>query len=161
MIIPVAPHASGIPVMTCRLFLDDGTPKAATKQQVERRESLPKPCPACSFMRPAGVHECPKCGFKPERQSDVLIADGELVKLERKKPATHNVKQHVYSQLLFIELKRGYRHGWAANQYRTIFDVWPRGLSEVTAAPTQEILNKVKSNQIAYAKAREKKGRYD
>ena len=87
----------GHPCDDLPLFLDDGTPKAATKQQVERRESLPKPCPACSFMRPAGVHECPKCGFKPERQSDVLIADGELVKLERKKPIKKEAGQHVYS----------------------------------------------------------------
>lgn len=142
----------GHPCDDLPLELDDGKPKSAGKQKAERRESLPKPCPACKFVRPAGVHECPKCGFKPERQSDVETVEGELVKLARKKPATKDTKQHVYSQLLFIERKRGYRHGWAANQYRTIFDVWPRGLIEVTAAPSDEILNKVRANQIAYAK---------
>lgn len=142
----------GFPTDDLPLELDDGKPKATGKQQAERRESLPKACPSCSFMRPAGVHACPKCGFAPERRSDVETVDGQLVKLERKRPATKDAKQHTYSQLLFIEQKRGYRHGWAANQYRSIFDVWPRGLKEVTATPTQEVLNKVRSNQIAFAK---------
>lgn len=150
----------GHPCDDLPLELDDGKPKSASKQQSERRESLPKPCPACKFMRPAGVHACPKCGFAPERQSDVLVGDGELVKQERRKPATKDAKQHTYSQLLFIEQKRGYRHGWAANQYRGIFDVWPRGLNEVTATPTEAVLNKIKANQIAFAKAREKEGKY-
>lgn len=150
----------GHPCDDLPLELDDGKPKVSSKQQAERKESLPKPCPACKFMRPAGVHECPKCGFKPERQSDVLVGDGQLVKQERKKPATKDAKQHTYSQLLFIEQKRGYRHGWAANQYRSFFDVWPRGLSEVTATRTEAVLNKIKANQIAFAKAREKEGKY-
>ncbi len=140
----------GHPCDDLPLELDDGKPKAAGKQEKsERRESF---SPSCSFMRPAGVHACPKCGFAPERRSDVETVDGHLVKLERKKPATKDAKQHTYSQLLFIERKRGYRHGWAANQYRSIFDVWPRGLNEVVATPTQEVLNKVRANQIAFAK---------
>lgn len=143
----------GHPCDDLPLELDDGKPKAAGKQdKSERRESLPKPCPSCSFMRPAGVHACPKCGFAPERRSDVETVDGQLVKQERKKPVTKDAKQHVFSQLLFIERKRGYRHGWAANQYRSMFDVWPRGLNEVVATPTQEVLNKVRANQIAFAK---------
>lgn len=141
----------GHPCDDLPLVLDDGKPRAAGKQQAERRESLPKPCPSCKFMRPAGVHECPKCGFKPERQSTVEVASGELVRFQRKRVGKDS-KQHVYSQLLFIQRQRGYRQGWAANQYRTIFEVWPRGLNEVTATPTQEVLNKVRANQIAYAK---------
>ena len=109
-------------------------------------------------MKPAKVHACPQCGFEPERQSDVVVGDGELVKMDRKKPAAKDTKQHVFSQLLFIEEKRRYRHGWAANQYRTIFGVWPRGLNEVTATPTDEILNKVKANQIAYSKSAKRGG---
>ena len=103
-------------------------------------------------MKPAKVHACPSCGFAPEKQSEVVTIAGELVKVARKKPVAKDSKQHVYSQLLFIERQRGYKHGWGANQYRSIFDVWPRGLNEVTATPSQEILNKVKANQIAFSK---------
>lgn len=142
----------GHPCDDLPLELDDGKPKASSTDKRERKEPLPKACPSCHFMRPARVHACPKCGFAPERQSDVVVAEGQLVKVERKKPVTKDAKQHVFSQLLFIERHRGYRHGWAANQYRSIFDVWPRGLNEVAATPSQEILNKVKAGQIAYSK---------
>lgn len=144
----------GHPCDDLPLELDDGKPKTSARDKKERSESLPKPCPSCKYMRPAGVHECPKCGFKPERQSTVEVAAGELVKFQRKR-VTKDAKQHVYSQLLFIARERGYRNGWAANQYRSIFDVWPRGLNEVVATPTREVLNKVRANQIAYAKRRE------
>jgi DNA repair protein RadD len=145
----------GHPCDDLPLELDDGRPNSSKAKKVERTEPLPKPCPKCHFVKPAKVHECPNCGFKPERQTDVVVADGELVQLKRKKPVAKDAKQHVFSQLLFIERQRGYRHGWAANQYRSIFDVWPRGLSEVTATPTQEVLNKVRANQIAYSKRKE------
>ncbi len=145
----------GFPTDDLPLVLDDGKPNSSKSRNEERTEPLPKPCPNCHFVRPAKVHECPNCGFKPERQSDVVVADGELVQLKRKKPVAKDAKQHVFSQLLFIERQRGYRHGWAANQYRSIFDVWPRGLNEVTATPSQEILNKVRANQIAYSKRKE------
>lgn len=139
------------------LKLDDGKPQQAGKGQ-ERKEPLPKPCPSCKFMKPPRAHACPKCGFAPEKRSDVEVGDGELVAVERKKRASKDVKQHTYSQLLFVQRHRNYRHGWAANQYRALFDVWPRGLAEVTAKPTQEILNWIKSQHSVYAKRREQGG---
>ena len=145
----------GHPCDDLPLELDDGKPKVTGKQR-ERAEPLTKPCPKCHFVKPPKVHACPSCGFAPERQSNVETIDGDLVKQDRRKPITKDTKQHVFSQLLFIERQRAYRHGWAANQYRSIFEVWPRGLNEVPATPTQEILNKVKANQIAYSKRREK-----
>jgi len=145
----------GHPCDDLPLELDDGKPKSSTAEQKMRDDPLPRKCPKCHFMKPAKVHACPSCGFAPEKQSDVVVGDGQLVKMARKKGITKDTKQHTYSQLLFIERNRHYRSGWAANQYRSIFDVWPRGLNEVTATPSQEILNKVRANQIAYAKRKE------
>ena len=146
----------GFPTDDLPLELDDGKPRAEAKQH-ERKDPLPKPCPSCKFMKPARVHTCPKCGFEPERQSNVEVGDGELVKVKRgKKVIRPEKKQHVYSQLLFVEQKRGYSRGWASHKYREFFDVWPRGLREVSAAPSQEILNWLKSRAIAYAKGRKK-----
>ncbi len=142
----------GHPCDDLPLVLDDGKPKKASARKNERKEPLPKACPNCFFMKPAGVHACPECGFAPEIRNEVIVGAGELVKQDRKRTITKDVKQHIFSQLLFIERNRKYRDGWAANQYRSIFDVWPRGLNEVTATPSREILNKVRANQIAYAK---------
>jgi hypothetical protein len=78
-----------------------------------------------------------------------------LVRLDRKKPATRDTKQHFYSQILSVCRARGYRPGWAANQYRAFFGVWPRDLREVEAAPSAEVLNWLKSQSIRYAKSKE------
>ena len=145
----------GHPCDDLPLALDDGKPKTSSSKRDERLESLPKKCAKCSLMRPAKVHKCPACGFAPERQNEIQTINGALVKQARKKPATQDVKQHVYSQLVFLQRKRRYSRGWVANQYRSIFDVWPKGLAEVTATPTQEIINKVRANAIAFAKRKE------
>ena len=135
------------------LELDDGTANKAGNQK-PKKPSEPKPCGNCHFVKPAGVHACPACGFAPTRQSDVGTADGVLVKLDRKKPATPDRKQHVYSQLLQVCRTKGYRAGWAANKYRDMFGVWPRNLRDVEAAPTGEIMSWLKSQQIRFAKSK-------
>jgi len=144
----------GHPCDDLPLALDDGKPRISGSRNTDRRESLPKKCAKCNFVKPAKVHECPACGFAPERQNAVQTINGTLVKQARKKPATKDVKQHVYSQLLFLQRKRGYSPGWVGNQYRTFFDVWPRGLAEVAATPTQEVISKVRANAVAFAKSK-------
>ncbi len=141
------------------LDLDDGTANKSGKQK-PKKPSEPKPCAKCHFVKPAGVHACPQCGFAPTRQSDVEAADGELVKLDRKKPATADRKQHVFSQLLQVCRTKGYRAGWAANKYRDMFGVWPRNLRDVEAAPTGEIMSWLKSQQIRFAHAKSKEVRH-
>lgn len=146
----------GHPFDDLPLALCDGSPNKSGRQEREKPE--PKPCPSCKFVKPAGAHECPKCGFKPERKSDVDVRDGELHRLDRKtkKPATPDRKQHVYSQLLQVARNKGYSPGWVAHKYRAMFDVWPRNMRDVPAAPTAELLSWLKSQQIAFSKAREK-----
>lgn len=146
----------GFPTDDLPLELDDGAPNVSAKPR-EREESLPKPCPSCAYVKPAKVHVCPKCGFAPECQSDVVVGDGELVRIKRgKRTIRPETKQHVWSQLLFVKQKRGFSRGWASHKYREFFDVWPSGLREVPATPTQELLNWIKSRDIAFAKGREK-----
>lgn len=138
------------------LELDDGRANKSGKQQ--KKPSEPTPCAKCKYVRPAGVHACPACGFAPERKSDVEVVDGELVKLDRKarKPATPDRKQHVYSQLLHICRKKKHKPGWTAQQYKKMFGVWPRNMRDVTATPTPEIEGWLKAQRIAFLKAREK-----
>lgn len=78
------------------------------------------------------------------RNKEILAASG----LDR--------KQHVYSQLLQVARNKGYSPGWVAHKYKAMFDVWPRNMRDVPATPTAELLNWLRSQQIASAKAREK-----
>ncbi len=131
--------------------LDDGRGRQNARRDKQPR--LPKECPKCSYLKPAKVPICPACGFKPERQTSVEMQEGELVELRGgTKEPTKAEKQYWYSQLVQIGRNRGFKHGWAANQYRQKFGAWPRGISEVPAEPTPEVLNYVKSRMIAYAK---------
>lgn len=133
--------------------LDDG--KRVEQRKQERKTALPKECPKCAFVKPAKVAVCPSCGFKPERTSKIEIEDGELLELDAvARRASMAEKQRWYSMFLSLARERGYRRGWAANQYKQKFKVWPRGLTETMLPADEEVKNYVKSRMIAYAKAK-------
>ncbi len=146
----------GFPTDDLPLELDDGNADKSGSRQ-ERKKSEPKPCPKCKFVRPAGVHACPQCGFAPQRQSDVEIQDGELVRLDRKKTAASRFeKAATYCGLLQIARERRRSEKWATHAYREIFGVWPRALPHVDGKPSADLRKWVQHRDIAYAKGREK-----
>ncbi len=129
----------------------------ATEKTQKKEPPLPKACPQCSYMKPPMVSVCPACGFKPVAQSQVETVDGELKEIKAKKKAnkawTNSQKRAFYAELLGVARARGYREGWAANQYRNQFGVWPnahKGVEPMVAS--QETLDWVRHVQIAYAK---------
>lgn len=144
----------GFPTDEFPLELDDGTPRQSSGTQ-KPAEKLPSVCPSCSYAKPSGIHACPVCGFAPEKRSDIEVRDGTLVKVAKgAKAATMAEKQAWYSQLLAVARSRGYSDKWAAHKYRDKFGVWPRGLQDVAAEPTPEVLGYVKHMQIRFAKSR-------
>lgn len=137
--------------------LDTGKPRSQAAR--ERVVPLPKDCPKCSFLRPAKTRTCPSCGFTPEPKSEIEEAEGNLVEVTKSKPKVDKAeKQRWYSALISIERERGYRSGWAANQYRQKFRVWPRGLDEIAGPAEPDVRNYVKASLIRYAKRREARG---
>jgi len=148
----------GFPTDDLPLELDDGKPRSSQKQKKdgESEVPLPKACPSCSFMKPPRAHECPRCGFAPEKRSDVVHGEGELALVTKSKKAPKMEKQAFYSQLLAICAQKGYSEGWAAHAYREYFTVWPKGLEKTAMEPTAEMTNWIKSRNIRNAKRREK-----
>lgn len=144
----------GYPTDDLPLELCDGTTRASeTRKKAEPPK--PKECPKCKFMKAPKVRKCPKCEFEPVRQNDIEHEDGQLVKVNRK-AVRKEEKQQFYSEILAIKLQRGYSDGWASNQYRNKFGVWPRELKRVVAEPSFETLQYVKSQMIRFAKSKEK-----
>jgi len=141
------------------------------KQEVEikkierevKAEKLPKLCPSpgCGHKKPAGIHECPKCGFSPRFgiDSDVDESRG-LKKLKKEKPVSKEDKQIFWSELKgwqkqeLILKDKVRKDGQIGNIYRDKHKVWPRGLTDQIRTPSPETLNFIKSRQIAYAKSR-------
>ena len=128
----------------------------------EKKEKLPKVCSKCSFLKHAGVHECPSCGFMPERQNSIEEEAGRLKELTRKKKKsevviTREKKQEYYSGLLHYARELGYNSGWAAHKYKDKFGMWPRMLEKRANQPTAEVLNFIKYANIKYAKSKQAK----
>ncbi len=138
--------------------LDDGKLSRSKSKTQEREKPLPKECGMCGRIKPVGVHKCPDCGFEARPPSKVKTVSGELTQLCGK-AVKHDkdTKQKWYSMLLSIRDQRGYKDGWAANQYRQKFGVWPKGLSEIRMRPSGEVNNFVISRQIAFAKSADRR----
>jgi DNA repair protein RadD len=130
--------------------LDDGTKKKVERTEKEQKEKV-KLCPSCSFVKKNNDYQCPCCGFTPKKK-DVGIesAEGELLEVTRKKKVTLEDKQKLYSELLYIEIEKGYKRGFAAQTYRNKYGVWPKGLNDLPVKPSDETMNYVKSRFIAY-----------
>jgi DNA repair protein RadD len=145
-------------------FPDDPLPTKlhAEEQNVnpdtrQRDEPQPWNCPQCHSLVPPRTILCPTCGFKPQaRGEDIDVLPGVLREMKSGGMAEREMKQYTYSQLLAIAKERNYSDGWAAHKYKKLFGVWPRKLSARPATPTPEMISWVKSQQIAWAKRKEK-----
>ena len=129
--------------------LDDGT-----KRKVERTEKAQEEkgriCPSCSFVRKRHEYSCPCCGFVPKKKdAGIDVQEGDLLEVTRKK-VTMEDKQRLYSELLFVEVDKGYKRGFAAQMYRNKCGVWPKGLNDVPQTPSETTLNYIKSRMIAF-----------
>lgn len=141
----------------CHDKLDDGRERA--KAALPDRVRLPKECPKCAFLKPPRMQNCPACGFKAEAVSKVEMGDGTLVEVNGRKRSdmTMDEKASFFGELKGFAQERGYKPGWAANQYRQKFGVWPRGIDDVTPRePSMKTRSWVKSRLIAWAKSKKR-----
>lgn len=142
----------------------DGLEEADKRDpDAEKKEKLPKQCPSCDYMKPAGVYVCPCCGFKPLVGED--IEGDKSVELEsiagQKKVYTKEDKQRFYSELKYFqkekaEMGKQYSDGWIAHTYKKKFGVWPKGMSSEIIYTSESTRSFIKSQLIRYAKGRAK-----
>jgi superfamily II DNA or RNA helicase len=144
--------------------LHDGkTPDHANRTVAIR---LPKECPQCHYLKPPKMALCPKCGFKAEVQNTVVAAEGELRPLQPKPkrakvagtPQTQQDKMVFFAELRGYEIMRGYKTGWARNQYRERIGTWPANeMRDVRPInPGKETAGWIKSRMIAFARGKAK-----
>lgn len=148
----------GFPTDDFPMVLDDGKPKTSSGSDKKQEEKKPAKCPQCAYLK-KGNGKCPVCGFLPQKPNTTEHAAGELVPLTKKEKAKEAKlaglnKQHVYSELFRMAEERNYKPGWVANQYRSIFGVWPRGLQDIGRPTSLVVQNMVKANIIRFHKGR-------
>lgn len=147
-------HRLGYPTDDLPLMLDAGKPTKSGESA--KKEKEPLVCGACKFVKPAGVHECPKCGFAPERKSEIVTGEGTLSLVARKK-FTMDQKQDSYSQLLAVAAEKKYSSGWVSHKYKSLFGVWPKGMIDTPSEPKPEMRRWLVSEAIRFAKSLEVK----
>lgn len=139
--------------------LDDGKERSSSAAKRQQKElPLPKECPSCSRLKPAGVYTCPSCGFTPTRIQDVETVQGELAQLGGKqRKATIEDKQHWYSMLIGHLRQAGKTEGRAYYLYKEKFGSFPpTNFSRNPRPPSAEVASFVKAQDIRFAKAKEK-----
>jgi superfamily II DNA or RNA helicase len=141
--------------------LSDGSErKSSASARAERPAPKPKECasPSCNYLKPAGAHKCPACGFAPHRVQEVATIQGELAHLGGKQAkATIEQKQKWYSMLLGYVRAKGQSDGRAFYLYKDKFGVEPAStLDRVAATPDAEVMGFIRHINIRYAKQREK-----
>ena len=127
---------------------------------------MPKRCPSCDFLKPAGVRKCPACGLVPSFAEDVETDEGELEKLSKsaRKEYTVAAKQEFLSGLNQWCRDRGWTpgrkgcFGTALKMYKNKFGTEPpSGIEWGAVGPiTDDVKNFITHSIIRRNKQREK-----
>ena len=146
--------------------LDDGKKKKGGSSEKEKKEQLPKPCPSCDYLKPAGMRKCPACGMETEYIKDVETAAGELKEIKRnRRTYTIAQKQAFLAGLNTYAAGKGFKmgrrgvFGWALNQYKEKFgsDV-PSKVDWGARGPvTEEVQKWVAHANIKWANSKQQK----
>jgi len=139
--------------------LDDGKHQESKNKKQEIPEKLPKVCPSCSFLKPAGVQKCPRCGFKPAFIQDVEVEEGTLEKLKRKNNRTYTKeeKQSWLNQLNTYCRDKGWKEGAASQRYKAKFSVWPNAMEKGNYETVgKEVRGFIQHQNIKYAYSKKK-----
>lgn len=139
---------------------------AKGEKQTKEAETgaLPKGCPKCSAVRPAGTKVCPACGFEPVRHSDMKEGAGSLAEVggagsgPKKAEWSPRAKELCYRELLGWCQIHNKPERQAAGKYKDRFGHWPpkkNGLAPLLPSTDTEMW--IKASQIRYAKAMERK----
>ncbi len=142
-------------------FVDDYVPwtledkdvrELKDKIQKEKKEPKEIKCPACGSMF-KGSRICPSCGHTLIlKGKEVPVHEAELqeVVLEGKqanRKESWDQKQQFMSELKGYAMKKGYKQGWAAYQYKLKYGVWgsdKRVKDAPPKAPTMLVMGWVK-----------------
>lgn len=143
---------------------NDGQDEQQRKlKEQEKKEKLPKECKRCHYLKPVGVHVCPKCGHAPRAGEDVdTDTSRELQKITgTEKKYTREEKQKLYSELLGYQRERAAKgkpisDGWVSHKYKTKTGVWPKELHRSPRVPSPELRKWIQAQNIRYAKGRKK-----
>lgn len=136
--------------------LDDG--KRRVRKKKDPKDPEPMKCPTCAHIHfPRKV--CPMCGYEYPPPEVVRHLPGELVALASVEPeGMGTLKQDVYSQLVYVAERRGYKPGYAAYKFKELFNHWPDGLAATPKRATPKTWGFIVKQTRAYKQSMEAAG---
>jgi hypothetical protein len=137
---------------------DGSRDSRAKRKEMEKKDPKPRMCPECKTVSARHLEECPQCGHSFKTFTTIVHSDGQLVERGQRVPGNEIVmdqKAAFYAELRAYGHHKGYKDGWAANQYKNRFGVWPNDPKVRYAPPRDpslETMNWIKSQQIAWSR---------
>lgn len=139
------------------LDMGESLDKAVRK---EPEDGDKKGCPACGFSPFA--KRCMSCGFEIVKQSMVEAVPGHMREVVIGKTKAANNHEHLWQQACAYARAHGNpdkQQGRAAHIFKDIVGTWPPSHWKIESTPgceiTRPVLNKIRSKNIAFAKARQ------
>jgi superfamily II DNA or RNA helicase len=91
--------------------LHDGTRhETMDRKKLAEDRDKPKQCSKCGTVK--DEHECPSCGFAPQKQTDVIVHAGELVELRH----ARDVQREFAEMLEHYRQEKGKPHGFVRHE---------------------------------------------
>ena len=148
--------------------LDNGDKAETSKaKKKEYDEPLPKACPKCAYIKPAGISLCEKCNFQPRITQNVETVDGELTQIKGKpktEKATTQEKENFYAELVGWQTEqrwkakpKTYTDGYISHIFKSKYKTWPNHYKNVDGVePSESTRGYIKSRMIAYARSKKR-----
>ena len=142
--------------------LDENSKVTERKEAAEKERQEPKEivCSACGSVF-KGQRACPACGHEMiPRTQPIPTHQADLQEIDREKKAVNrdwdsDRKAAFYGGLMSYAAEKGYKPGWAANQYREKTGVWPNAYKNAPMVPPNaDVTGWVKHQRIKFAKRR-------
>ena len=127
------------------------------KPEPSDKEKDAAKCPSCGALWPGNSDACANCGHVRARKSAVVEVAGEMLELSskpKKDAYSMEYKTAFYAQLLGYAAAKGQNPGSAYHRYHEKFGVYPSMAKPDPQAPTFEVIQFIRSRNIAYAKKR-------
>jgi superfamily II DNA or RNA helicase len=130
--------------------------------EINEKLKVESSCPECKMLRVRGSLSCAGCGFTFRVLSKVEVVAADMLALEdsmnslglKAKKVTMEDKQIFYSGLLEHARIKGYKRGWAANNYREKFGCWPQSILHVEGPIVPAVANWILKKNIAWRMAK-------
>ena len=135
--------------------LCDGTVKKNKEKKDDKKE--PRKCPNCHHLHnPAPA--CPMCGFTYKYKSEIRHEAGELTKLG-KKASSSLFEELAYYAVVTRKKEPLAAQKWCQAMHKSMTGTWStKKIADVKlSVPTMETVNKIKHQNIKWAKARRNK----